>query len=52
LSRTNQYLEEAAETMRELQKEGKVQAIGQSAYSYADFMRVCPVTPGCAAVSL
>jgi myo-inositol catabolism protein IolS len=44
LARTNQYLEEAAETMRELQKEGKVRAIGQSAYSYADFMRVCPVT--------
>jgi aryl-alcohol dehydrogenase-like predicted oxidoreductase len=30
--------------MRELQKEGKVRVIGQSAYSYADFMRVCPVT--------
>jgi aryl-alcohol dehydrogenase-like predicted oxidoreductase len=40
----DQYLEEAAETMRQLQKEGKVRVIGQSAYSYADFMRVCPVT--------
>ncbi|GLX67071.1 aldo/keto reductase [Paenibacillus glycanilyticus] len=38
------YLEEAADTMRELQKEGKIRVIGQSAYSYADFMRVCPVT--------
>ncbi|MCK9859337.1 aldo/keto reductase [Paenibacillus sp. ATY16] len=40
----DRYLEEAADTMRELQKEGKVRVIGQSAYSYADFMRVCPVT--------
>lgn len=40
----DQYLESAAETMRELQKEGKVRVIGQSAYSYADFMRVCPIT--------
>ncbi|MDQ8737665.1 aldo/keto reductase [Paenibacillus sp. LHD-38] len=40
----DQYLEEAAETMRQLQKEGKVRVIGQSAYSYADFMRVCPIT--------
>ncbi len=40
----DQYLEEAAETMRQLQAEGKVRVIGQSAYSYADFMRVCPVT--------
>ncbi|SDO48056.1 Predicted oxidoreductase [Paenibacillus sp. yr247] len=40
----DQYLEEAADTMRQLQKEGKVRVIGQSAYSYEDFMRVCPVT--------
>ncbi|ACT00154.1 aldo/keto reductase [Paenibacillus sp. JDR-2] len=40
----DRYLEEAADTMRELQKEGKVRVIGQSAYGYADFMRVCPVT--------
>ncbi|MFC5648832.1 aldo/keto reductase [Paenibacillus solisilvae] len=40
----DQYLEEAADTMRQLQKEGKVRVIGQSAYSYGDFMRVCPVT--------
>jgi aryl-alcohol dehydrogenase-like predicted oxidoreductase len=40
----DQYLEEAADTMRQFQKEGKVRVIGQSAYSYADFMRVCPVT--------
>ncbi|MBD2870613.1 aldo/keto reductase [Paenibacillus arenilitoris] len=40
----DRYLEEAADTVRQLQKEGKVRVIGQSAYSYADFMRVCPVT--------
>ncbi|QHT61407.1 aldo/keto reductase [Paenibacillus lycopersici] len=38
------YLEEAADTMRQLQKEGKVRVIGQSGYGYRDFMRVCPVT--------
>jgi aryl-alcohol dehydrogenase-like predicted oxidoreductase len=40
----DRYLEEAADTMRQFQKEGKVRVIGQSAYSYPDFMRVCPVT--------
>lgn len=40
----DQYLEDEARTMRELQKEGKVRVVGQSAYSFADFMRVCPVT--------
>lgn len=40
----DQYLEDAAETVRELQKEGKIRVIGQSAYSYADFMRVYPIT--------
>lgn len=30
--------------MRQFQKEGKIRFIGQSAYSYADFQRVCPVT--------
>ncbi|NBD23136.1 aldo/keto reductase [Paenibacillus glycinis] len=38
------YLEEAADTMRQLQKEGKVRVIGQSGYGYGDFMRVCPIT--------
>lgn len=38
------YLEEAADLMRQFQQEGKVRVIGQSAYSYGDFMRVCPVT--------
>lgn len=38
------YLEEAADTMRQLQSEGKVRVIGQSAYGYGDFVRVCPVT--------
>lgn len=40
----DQYLGEAAETMRQLQTEGKVRVIGQSAYGYHDFLRVCPVT--------
>ncbi len=40
----DQYLEEAADTMRQLQAEGKVRVIGQSAYGYHDFLRVCPVT--------
>ncbi|PQV63712.1 putative oxidoreductase [Abditibacterium utsteinense] len=40
----DQYLEPAAELMRDLQKEGKVRVIGQSAYSASDFLRVCPVT--------
>ncbi len=38
------YLEEAADTMRRLQNEGKIRVIGQSAYGYHDFLRVCPVT--------
>lgn len=37
------YLEEASETMRKLQKEGKIRAIAQSGYSYEDFLRVCSV---------
>jgi myo-inositol catabolism protein IolS len=40
----DQYLEEAAELVRQFQKEGKIRYIGQSAYSYDDFLRVCPVT--------
>lgn len=40
----DQYLEDAAEVMRQLQKEGKVRVIGQSGYGYSDFLRVCPVT--------
>lgn len=40
----DQYLAEAAETVRQAQREGKVRVIGQSAYSYHDFLRVCPVT--------
>ena len=34
---------EAAETMRALVKEGKVRAVGQSAYSVEDFARAIPV---------
>lgn len=41
--RDHDYLHEAAETMRELVKEGKVRAVGQSAYSVADFERAVPV---------
>ncbi|MBX3380571.1 MAG: aldo/keto reductase [Phycisphaeraceae bacterium] len=37
------FLHEAAETMRSLVKEGKVRAIGQSAYSEEDFERAIPV---------
>jgi myo-inositol catabolism protein IolS len=37
------YLHEAAATMHALVKEGKVRAIGQSAYGDADFVRAVPV---------
>lgn len=37
------YLAEAAGTMHELVKEGKVRAIGQSAYTAEDFERAVPV---------
>ncbi len=40
----DQYLEGAAEMMRKLKDEGKVRVIGQSAYSFGDFQRVCPAT--------
>jgi aryl-alcohol dehydrogenase-like predicted oxidoreductase len=38
----DRYLDEAAATMQELKQEGKIRAIGQSAYSSADFLRVVP----------
>jgi len=38
----DRYLDEAAATMHDLKKEGKIRAIGQSAYSNADFVRVVP----------
>lgn len=41
--REHDYLHEAAETMRALVKEGKVRAVGQSAYSDEDFERAVPV---------
>lgn len=41
--RPHDYLAEAAGTMYELVKEGKVRAIGQSAYSVEDFARSIPV---------
>ncbi len=37
------YLHEAAATMHALKKEGKIRAIGQSAYGDADFVRAVPV---------
>jgi myo-inositol catabolism protein IolS len=37
------YLPEAAATMHALVKEGKVRAIGQSAYTFEDFERAIPV---------
>ncbi|MBS0187698.1 MAG: aldo/keto reductase [Planctomycetes bacterium] len=37
------YLHEAADTMHALVREGKVRAIGQSAYTEEDFERVVPV---------
>lgn len=40
---SHDYLNEAAETMHALVKEGKVRAIGQSAYSDDDFERAIPV---------
>ena len=43
----DRYLDGAAELLRTFQREGKIRAIGQSAYSFADFQRVCPVVrPG------
>lgn len=41
--REKDYLSEAAETMHALVKEGKVRAIGQSAYSVEDFARAIPI---------
>lgn len=36
----DRYLDEAVATLRELKREGKIRAVGQSAYSHADFVRV------------
>ncbi|MBX3389765.1 MAG: aldo/keto reductase [Phycisphaeraceae bacterium] len=41
--REHDYLQEAADTMRALVKEGKVRAVGQSAYTEEDFERAIPV---------
>jgi myo-inositol catabolism protein IolS len=38
----DRYLDEAVETMNRLKEEGKIRAIGQSAYSSSDFARVVP----------
>lgn len=37
------YLQEAADTMHDLVRQGKVRAVGQSAYSFDDFERSAPV---------
>ncbi len=42
-AREHDYLHEAAATMHALVKEGKVRAVGQSAYSDDDFERAIPV---------
>ncbi len=42
-----EYLEAAAATMHDLVREGKVRAIGQSAYSVGDFARAIPVVKPC-----
>lgn len=41
--RPHDYLHEAVATMHALRKEGKVRAIGQSAYTDEDFERVVPI---------
>ncbi len=41
--RPHDYLHEAAATMHALKKEGKVRAVGQSAYAVEDFERAIPV---------
>jgi len=38
----DRYLEGAIQTVQDLKREGKIRAIGQSAYSSADFLRVVP----------
>jgi aryl-alcohol dehydrogenase-like predicted oxidoreductase len=38
------YLKPAAETMHQLKEEGKIRVIGQSAYSFKQFLRVCHTT--------
>jgi len=39
----DEYLEGAAETMRNLRDEGKIRLIGQSAYQSSDFERIVPI---------
>ncbi len=38
------YLQPAAEVVHRMKEEGKIRVIGQSAYSYDQFLRVCPVS--------
>jgi len=41
---SDMYLEPAAEVVHRMKEEGKIKVIGQSAYAYEQFLRVCPVT--------
>lgn len=40
----DEYLDGAAEEVHRLKSEGKIRVVGQSAYTYEQFTRVCPVT--------
>jgi len=40
----DEYLAGAAEEVHRAKKDGKVRAVGQSAYDYGEFLRVCPVS--------
>jgi len=40
----DEYLIPAAEEVHRMRDEGKIRVIGQSAYSYEQFLHVCPVT--------
>ena len=40
----DQYLQPAAEVVHQMKDEGKIRIIGQSAYTYEQFLRVSPVT--------
>jgi len=40
----DEYLEPASEVVHRMKAEGKIRVIGQSAYGYDQFLRVCPVT--------
>lgn len=41
--KNDEYLDDAVETMLKLKEEGKIRAIGQSAYSNEDFLKLIPI---------